>query len=76
MGMATIGADQRLASDVHRSLSQLGYPQLNRVECRVDGKHVQLRGELRSYYLKQVAQSVAAKVSGVEQVHNRIRVVD
>lgn len=76
MEMATIGADQRLASDVQQSLQKLGYPQLNKVECRAEGKAVQLRGKLRSFYLKQMAQNVAAKVSGVERVHNGIQVVE
>ncbi len=56
------------------SFDQLGYQQLNNVKCEVDGNDLILSGQLKSFYLKQIAQSVAIKIPGVESVQNRIEV--
>jgi osmotically-inducible protein OsmY len=51
-----------------------GYLALSDVACDVHDGVVHLRGRLPSYYLKQVAQAVAAEVEGVRLVVNRIEV--
>ena len=56
------------------SFDQLGYQQLNNIECEVDGGVLILSGKLKSFYLKQIAQTVAMKIPGVESVQNRIEV--
>jgi osmotically-inducible protein OsmY len=60
---------------IERTLSCLGYAQLNNVRCVAHGDEITLTGQLDSYYLKQVAQSVAIKVPGVRNVRNDIQVV-
>ena len=52
-----------------------GYFALRDVSC--DARHgvVSLRGCLPTYYLKQVAQAVAAEVEGVRCVVNLIKVI-
>ncbi|MDB2686840.1 BON domain-containing protein [Mariniblastus sp.] len=52
----------------------LGYPQLQAVECSLEDGTVQLTGQVDSFYLKQVAQSVAAKIAGPHCVQNMIKV--
>lgn len=63
-----------LERQVKNSFRGLGYPQLDRVECRVRRMTVYLRGTLGSFYLKQIAQTIAVKVPGVHQVVNEIEV--
>ena len=59
---------------LRNSLGKLGYTQLTRIDCSAEGDEVVLSGELDSFYLKQVAQSVAIKVPGVRNVKNLIHV--
>ena len=53
---------------------QLGYPQLQALHCSVKDGILQMTGELESFYLKQVAQSVAIKSLGPNFVRNQIEV--
>ena len=64
-----------LEDRVRISFEQLGYPQLNAVTCTAEGDRMRLTGTLNSFYLKQVAQSVAVKTPGVRAVENQITVV-
>jgi len=56
------------------SFEQLGYQQLSNVDCEVEENVLVLTGELKSFYLKQVAQTVAMKIPGVASVRNLIEV--
>lgn len=66
---------ERVAGNLRRNLSCLGYAQLNNIHCIVEGDELVLTGELDSFYLKQVAQAVALKLPGVRNVINEIVVV-
>ena len=63
-----------LEDRVRISFEQLGYPQLNAIHCQAEGDTMRLSGSLKSFYLKQVAQSVAVKTPGVRSVENQITV--
>ena len=63
-----------LEDRVRISFEQLGYPQLNAIKCIAEGDQMLLTGVLNSFYLKQVAQSVAVKIPGVRDVRNEIEV--
>ncbi len=63
-----------LEDRVRISFEQLGYPQLHAVTCVAEGDRMRLTGTLNSFYLKQVAQSVAVKTPGVRAVENQITV--
>jgi len=67
-------SSEQVASRVKISLLELGYPQLAEVTCVADGSTVFLNGELGSYYLAQVAQTIAKRVPGVRLVVNQLRV--
>ena len=56
------------------SFDQLGYQQLNGVHCEVEGNVLILSGNLKSFYLKQIAQTVAVNIPGVASVRNLIEV--
>jgi len=66
--------DSRVANRVEVSLQGLGYPQLSALTCESKGSTVILKGELASYYMAQVAQSIASKVPGVRRVVNKVKV--
>ena len=66
--------DTTIQRRVVSSLHNLGYVELNQIGCNVVRGQVTLCGEISSYYLKQVAQTIALKVPGVGQVFNNIDV--
>lgn len=49
-----------------------GYSQLERVECEAKNTTAILSGELPTFHLKQVAQTIALSVPQVTHVDNRI----
>lgn len=59
---------------LQETFMQLGYPQLQTLHCSVKNGTLQMTGELESFYLKQVAQSVAIKILGPNFVQNQIEV--
>jgi len=58
-----------------RALRNSPYLILRNVACEYQEGVLTLRGCLPTYYLKQVAQAVVARVEGVRQVVNDIEVV-
>ena len=89
MPVATMPRRQRLNTVTHtrrasehaalaaisEALRQTGYGQLRMLDLRRDGDSVVLAGRVPTYFLKQLAQSVAMGVPGVGRVDNEIRVV-
>jgi hypothetical protein len=64
-----------LALRVIRSIDRLAFPGASRsVHCQDAGDRIVLEGRVDSYYLKQVCQTIAAKVPGVRRVDNRLNV--
>ena len=63
------------ADQVERAFRNSPYLALRNVACECRDDVLVLNGCLPTYYLKQVAQSVAAQVDGVRQVVNDIQVV-
>jgi osmotically-inducible protein OsmY len=57
------------------TLRQSPYGELNSVSCHFHEGVLTLRGAVRSYYLKQVAQTLVRSIEGVEQICNRLHVV-
>ena len=51
------------------------YLALKNVTCEYRGGVLTLRGCLPTYYLKQMAQSVVARIDGVQRIINEIEVV-
>ncbi len=60
---------------LRKALAQSHYCALRSITCHVVAGEVTLEGDLDSYYQKQVAQAIAARVPGVVRVHNRIQVL-
>jgi len=67
--------DHRLADRVERALRATGYGELRTVRVSVSARVVILGGRVSSYYLKQVAQTIALAVPGAHQIGNGLEVV-
>ena len=68
--------DQRVAEGVVRALQCSPYLALRMLSCSVTQRIVTLQGRLPSFYLKQVAQSLACRVEGAVEVRSEIEVTD
>ena len=55
-----------------RSCNGLG---LKRLQCEICSGHLVLHGEVRSYYLKQLAQEILRSLNGIHPIVNELRVV-
>ncbi|MFK7767275.1 MAG: BON domain-containing protein [Mariniblastus sp.] len=66
--------NEHFAHRVKDSLLQHGYPQLSQVSCEANDETIVLRGELNSFYLAQIAQSIVRNVPGVREVINKVKV--
>jgi hypothetical protein len=64
-----------LAERVERALRATGYAPLRAVDVSVSGQLVTLRGRVPSYYMKQIAQSVAVDVAAGQWLRNDLEVV-
>lgn len=71
---AITDSSTKLAHRVHASLRAHGHTRLHAIECHAEGGRITLRGSTSTYYLKQVAQTIAARVPGVRNVHNEVTV--
>jgi hypothetical protein len=55
-------------------LHESSYPELRRVRCDFHEGVLTLRGKVSSFYVTQLAQALATRIPGVEEVVNRIEV--
>jgi len=66
--------DQRVFVEVHRKLKDSGYASLGNLKCHVVQGRITLQGNVPSFYLKQVAQSLAASLDEHLVVNNLVEV--
>jgi osmotically-inducible protein OsmY len=68
-------SDERIHEDVCDCLTD--HPEVDASEIEVEVHHgeVTLAGTVESRYAKRLAEDIAEAVSGVHDVHNRLRVV-
>jgi osmotically-inducible protein OsmY len=57
-------------------LSASSHPALRNVTCKYDDGVLVLRGRLSRFFHKQLAQEAVARIEGVEQVVNKIEVLN
>jgi osmotically-inducible protein OsmY len=67
-------SDLRLAERVERALRGTGYPALRAIEVTAYNQEVVLHGQVASYHMKQLAQTVAKEVEGVRGLRNDMKV--
>ena len=59
---------------IEQNLASTGYAALRNITCRVCDGVVELRGNVPSYYLKQMAQVTVLRVADIREVHNQLEV--
>jgi hypothetical protein len=57
-----------------RELGTSPYWSIRHLVCRIDRDRITVHGTVSSFYLKQIAQTVATKVAGIECVRSEIAV--
>ena len=67
-------ADQQITDSVSHAWQRSGYMDLRGLECEFAGGTVTIKGQVGSYYLKQMAQAIAARVEGVSRINNQLQV--
>src|SRR5438093_5624110 len=67
-------ADLPLEDKLRLALSATGYSTLRHIGVDHDNGHMVMRGRVPTYFLKQLAQSIAASFPGVHFVDNHIEV--
>jgi osmotically-inducible protein OsmY len=72
----TAARAEALASRIAEVLKASGYPVLRSVVVEYHEGVVVLRGRVPTFYLKQVAQTLAGKMRGVDELVNRLSVDD
>ena len=50
------------------------YWSIRQLVCEIDSERIVLRGTVPTYYLKQIAQSLALRAIGIERLHSDIEV--
>ena len=66
--------DPRVSEQVSHAWQRSGYRDLRGLKCEFDGGIVTIRGQVGSYFLKQMAQAIAARVEGVKRINNQLHV--
>lgn len=65
-----------VAAAARQALARTVYTWLHRVVVLVEADRLVLRGDVPSYYLKQLAQVTVMAVPGVPGLRNELRVID
>ncbi|MEO8269805.1 MAG: BON domain-containing protein [Aureliella sp.] len=74
-GNAGHGETHSLRHQVARALCDSPYSELKRAKCETHDDTIVLRGQVSSYYLKQMAQSLVARVAPAARIRNQLQVV-
>jgi osmotically-inducible protein OsmY len=69
-------ANQPVLDGVRQQLQSSPFYAIRALRCDFHEGVVTLRGSLPSYYLRQIAQSLVRRVSGVLELDDRITVTD
>ena len=67
-------ADSQLADRVASALERNPYLSTRHLRCEAAEGRVVLRGMVRSYYQKQMAQEMLKTVDGVDEIENHLEV--
>lgn len=66
---------ERIAQVAKERIRHESHLAMQRIWCAVERNQLLLRGQVPSYYHKQLAQEVVAGLEGVERVVNEIEVI-
>ena len=65
-----------VAKAIRQRLESSAYAELRNVDFTLRSGYLTLTGEVSSFYLKQLATSLAGGVEGVDRIDNRLDVTD
>jgi osmotically-inducible protein OsmY len=68
-------SSDEIAQAAASSLRSGPYPVLRNISCRCESGQLTLTGAVGSFYLKQIAQTIVARVPGVGRIDNRLEVL-
>ncbi len=68
----TAQRDDRLERRIEHALKDVGCHPLRQIRVSSDHGRVTLNGEVPTYYLKQIAQSIAMRFEGVVSLENKL----
>lgn len=74
MSMPVASPKTRLAKAVEHRLRTSPYPAVKRLNCVNDRGRLVLRGQVRTFYEKQVAQEAIADLEGSDEIVNGVEV--
>ncbi|MEZ6116502.1 MAG: BON domain-containing protein [Pirellulaceae bacterium] len=69
------GKTRCLETEVHDALSKSPYLVRKRVNCEARDGRVVLRGEVGTYFQKQMATEVLRSVDGIDEIENHLEVI-
>lgn len=70
----TCDRDRQIIEAVRQALHATGYQQFQRLQVYYEHGRITLQGDLPTYYLKQVAQTVVMSISAVRDIDNDIQI--
>ena len=68
------GQEAAIEAEAQSRLQTSGYPQLRKVSCEFHEGVLTLRGQVSTFHLKQVAQTLVRRLEGVGEINNRLEV--
>ncbi len=68
------GEKAAIEAEAQSRLQTSGYPQLRKVSCEFHEGVLMLRGQVSTFHLKQVAQTLVRRLEGVGEINNRLEV--
>lgn len=72
--MSVSSSNARIQRAVARRLRASSYPAVKRLHCVNDRGRLVLRGQVRTFYEKQIAQAAIADLEGSEGIVNGVEV--
>ncbi|MDH3717390.1 MAG: BON domain-containing protein [Planctomycetota bacterium] len=72
--VAPVALGASVVAEVQRELRESPYLSMRRITCDYHEGVLTLRGNAPTYYVKQLAQTIALRTKGVDEVANRINV--
>ena len=67
--------DQFVLDEARRRMQRSAYLSLRHLSCDFQHGMLTIRGEVPTYYLKQLAQTVVGTLEGVREIKNLVHVV-
>jgi osmotically-inducible protein OsmY len=68
------GENAAIEAEARSRLQTSGYPQLRKVSCEFHEGVLTLQGQVSTFHLKQIAQTLVRRLEGVGEINNGLEV--